>query len=625
MRSILLIALCLLTSCAPRFSAKAPEIVLTAGLLLSLAISWGLFILLRRRDQAIERAAMLGRLSDGLSASEARFRELFEDASDVVFTLDTGGVVTAVNRAGERAFGRDRSEIVGGPLGDLLVAEDSAALEAHIAAELSSGGRGTLLAVHLAAIEDRSVTLELSTRPIVDAGRIVGLQGMARDVTERLAFERELARQAFHDSLTGLANRALLSDRIEHALAVAERPESVAVLVIDLDDFKTINDSLGHAAGDVLLGDVAARLRSVLRAGDTCARLGGDEFAVLVEGLAAPQDAATVAESLLASLEAPFALGGREAFVRASIGLAYARPESQPGELLRDADIAMYQAKARPSGQRWEAFRPDMLVAVQDRLELSAQLNRALERGEIELHYQPIIALTDDTVVGVEALARWRHPTRGLLAPGAFIGLAEETGLIVELGRQVLETACRQTVRWREQGFDLGVAVNVSGRQLQDDDFVHAVASALARTGLRADRLTLEITESVLLQEASTASALRALRALGVRLAIDDFGSGYSSLDYLRRFPVDVLKVDRSLVASISTGRDVRFLDAIVRLAESLGLETVAEGIETDRHADCVRLARFTHGQGFRFARPLAAQALEELLVARSAGTSAAA
>ena len=448
---------------------------------------------------------------------------------------------------------------------------------------------------------------------------------MARDVTERLAFEHELARQAFYDSLTGLANRALLFNRIEHALVVAEQPESVAVLVIDLDDFKTVNDSLGHAAGDVLLGAVATRLRSQLRAGDTCARLGGDEFAVLLEGLSVPSDAVAVAQGLIASLKLPFTVEAREVFVRASVGIAGNRPGSQPSELLRDADIAMYQAKARTDGQCWEAFRADMLTTVQQRLDLSAELNVALARSEFELHYQPIVSFPDTKIVGVEALARWRHPTRGLLAPGSFIGLAEETGLIVALGRHLLEAACRQTVRWREQGYDLDVAVNVSGRQLQDADLVHTVAGVLATTGLRADRLTLEITESVLLHEASTATTLQALRTLGVRLAIDDFGSGYSSLDYLRRFPVDILKVDRSLIGSITSRGDVKFLDAIVQLADSLGLETVAEGIETDQHCDCVRLASFSHGLGYLFARPLAAPALEALLAARSSGSSAAA
>jgi diguanylate cyclase (GGDEF)-like protein len=424
--------------------------------------------------------------------------------------------------------------------------------------------------------------------------------------------------QALHDALTGLPNRALFTDRLQHALTQGRRRgTSCGVIFLDLDRFKTVNDSLGHAAGDELLVAAARRIDDSLRSADTAARLGGDEFAVLLEDLADADEAVLVAQRITEALSAPVVIHGREVVVKASVGIAVGRAGAS--ELLRQADVAMYRAKADGKG-RHRVFEESMQAEVVERLELEGELLRAIQRDEIDVHYQPVIALDGQTLAGFEALARWTHPVRGLIPPPQFIPLAEDNGSIVALGRHVLRTACRQAARWLE-AFPTGepriMSVNLSGRQLEDPNIVADVAAALADSGLPARALVLEITETVLMHDTeATISRLAALKALGVRLAVDDFGTGYSSLRYLRRFPIDILKMAKPFVDGLDTGDDEgrALARAIVELATSLKLACIAEGIEAPAQADVLHELGCDLGQGFHFSRPMAPDAMTALI-----------
>jgi diguanylate cyclase (GGDEF)-like protein/PAS domain S-box-containing protein len=451
----------------------------------------------------------------------------------------------------------------------------------------------------------------------------VQLAGIA---IERKEFEAQLAYQAHHDPLTGLPNRALFLEFLMLALARARRYHTtVAVLFLDLDRFKLVNDSLGHDAGDALLVSLSERLRGVLRPGDTVARFGGDEFTVLCEdlsGAGARHQAIEVAERLLEVMEQPFLFEGEEQFLGASIGISLgATGDERPDDMLRDADSAMYRAKERGKG-RWEVFDEAMRESAIARLEIENSLHRAIERGEFRLFYQPIIALNEARCVGAEALVRWQHPERGLVPPYEFINLAEETGMIVRMGEWVLNEACRQGARWKAERPDaepFSVAVNLSGRQLAHPGLANQVRNALEESGFDAPLLSLEITESVLMEDAeATIVAIKALKALGVRLSIDDFGTGYSSLGYLRRFPVDFVKVDRSFVDGLGTeAEDSAIVAAVVSLGHALGLRVIAEGVETELQlAELVALG-CDDAQGFFFAPPQPAPDLSEL-IARS-------
>jgi diguanylate cyclase (GGDEF)-like protein len=430
----------------------------------------------------------------------------------------------------------------------------------------------------------------------------------------------ELARQAFRDSLTGLANRALFMDRLGHALVRTERrADDVAVLFIDLDRFKVVNDSLGHAVGDHLLIEVGRRLKSCVRPEDTVARLGGDEFGLLLEGLPGVVGATEVAERIVDQLEQPFMVEGREVFITASIGVALSPSPQTPAEqLLRHADLAMYRAKNRGEA-RYAVHDGSTNAPALDRLDLEMDLRGAMSRREFTLHYQPVIDLDTNRIVGLEALIRWKHPSRGLLLPADFIPLTEETGLIVPIGQWVIGEACRQLRDWERQAplaTSLAVAVNLSVKQVHQATVLSEVADILRASGVSPDRLVLEITESALMDdERSTLDRLTALRGVGVRLALDDFGTGYSALNRLKRVPADVLKIDQSFVSGIGERpEDTEIVRAVINVAKSLGLRVVAEGIETEQQAKRLRAMGCDYGQGYFFSRPLPPEHVPALL-----------
>jgi diguanylate cyclase (GGDEF)-like protein len=540
----------------------------------------------------LENIAFWRDLEAKITTRERRFRALVQNSSDVIAVFDELGGAEYVSPSGE------------------AIEEDDMPVLADAARDLagnSGASRSTELRVRHRDGGHRD--MEARVTNLVDDPAVAGYVVNARDITERKSLERQLTHRAFHDPLTELANRALFGDRLEQALRRRDRPHSsLAVIYLDLDDFKTVNDSLGHGAGDDLLGAIAVRLLEIVRAPDTVARLGGDEFAILLEDVDGDIGAARLAQRVLDGFDVPVRAGGRELRITASIGIATNSPVSRTGqELLRNADVAMYAAKTRGKGG-FEHFEQGMHAALVERLELEHDLRGAIERGEFVLHFQPVVELPGGNVRGVEALIRWRHPERGLLAPAHFIELAEHTGLIVSIGRWVLAEACRQAVCWRD---DLGgehavtMSVNLSVKQLRDPDVVDHVREALDASGLDPADLLVEITESVMVDEEAMIGTLAEIRKLGVRLAIDDFGSKYSSLSYLRRLPIDVLKVDREFLRGVAPGSsEASLLEAILAISDSMGLVTIMEGVETrEQEEELVRMG-CELAQGFLFARP---------------------
>jgi diguanylate cyclase (GGDEF)-like protein/PAS domain S-box-containing protein len=550
--------------------------------------------------------------------SEARFRSLVAHSSDLITVLDAGGIVTYQSPSIERVLGYTVEEIEGKRFDRLLSEHDRPLLAQLIAVEGVGASDAHTVECALNHRDGTTLTFQVQHTDLLHDEHVRGIVLNSRDISERKAFEEQLAHQAFHDPVTKLANRALFSDRVEHALMRAGRgiPE-IAVMFIDLDDFKTVNDSLGHAAGDEVLQEVGRRLKIAVRPTDTVARFGGDEFAVLLDGVTGSEDAADAAARILRALDMPVELEGKNVVPRASVGICLVGEELETPEaedLLRNADVAMYMAK-RDSKGSYRVFEPTMHQRVVERLELRSDLQHALSLDQLELHYQPVVRLAGRDILGVEALIRWNHPTRGLIPPIQFIPVAEETGLIVPMGRWILETACREAVKLQERfprKEPLTMSVNLSVRQLQSETLVADVRKALALAGLPAASLVLEITESLMLSDTDFAmQQLHELKSLGIRLAMDDFGTGYSSLSYLSRFPVDILKMDRSFVGS---EENEALTSAIIALGASLSLEVVAEGIELPEQANSLEELGCELGQGFLFAKPMSSAALTDFL-----------
>jgi diguanylate cyclase (GGDEF)-like protein/PAS domain S-box-containing protein len=574
-----------------------------------------------------ERTAELQARTAELQASEQRFEALVQHSSDVVTVVDPDATVVYQSESVNRVFGYSADILSGQRLTSMFDPAEGARLCEGLR-EVAGQPYGTLvLELSVRHRDGHTCLAEMTITNLLDDPSVGGLVLNTRDISERKQLEDQLVHEAFHDSLTKLANRALFKDRVDQALRRRHHAgEMVAVLFLDLDGFKEVNDSLGHASGDQLLIQVAQRLRSSVRSEDTVARFGGDEFAVLIDTVAHDYDASEAARRIVDGLREPFLVDGQEIHVRASIGIATTGSEAEAEDaeatedadrLMRNADLAMYRAKAAGQGS-FTRYDPQMHTGLVERLQLESDLRRALDGGELELHYQPTIELATGEICGFEALLRWHHPTRGLISPVDFIPLAESTGLIRPFGQWVLREACRQAVAWDAEryGRPLTMSVNVSGRQFEQSDLPTIVAMALAESGLPPARLCLEVTESVLMNDTEeNLVLLRRLKDMGVRLAIDDFGTGYSSLSYLHRFPVDTLKIDRSFVERLSQpSGDAALARTIVQLGQSLGMVTVAEGIE--QYSQFLALNRMSCelGQGFYFSCPLPAAEAGRLL-----------
>jgi diguanylate cyclase (GGDEF)-like protein/PAS domain S-box-containing protein len=589
------------------------EVGRPASVMIMIVFALALLLLVRQvvmlRGDALVRERRAARLV------EDRYASLIANASDVIMIVGEDGVVRFASPATERTLGLKPEEIHGRCLPELWGGEDGERLRLFLGEVAGSSG-GTVGPVEL-RIEHGSkrCVIESVGSNLTQDPAVAGLALNFRDISERKALEEQLRQLAFHDPLTLLANRNLFRDRVQHALTLAPAGvSSVAVMFLDLDNFKNINDSLGHDAGDRLLQAVAQRIVKTTRSSDTVARLGGDEFAVLLEKVTASYEVEQLAQALIEMLAQPFALDGKEVRIGVSIGVAFSSGSGGAETLLSNADIAMYHAKAAGKN-RHVTFQPQMQDMLQERMRLEADIGRALAEEQFFLEYQPIIDLGTRSLLGVEALVRWRHPQAGVLMPGRFIQILEECGHIPRLGRWVLQRACRDMCAWRERvagGKGLRLAVNISGQHLQHGELVADVLEALEGSGLEPGNLVIEFTESTIMYNTETnLERFQRLKALGVRLAIDDFGTGYSSLSYLHRFPIDILKIDRSFVSRLTNSDNgPELARAVITLGETLGLETVAEGVELEPQVAALLSLGCVAGQGFLFAR---AASLEQL------------
>jgi diguanylate cyclase (GGDEF)-like protein/PAS domain S-box-containing protein len=565
---------------------------------------------------------IVGNLHDitDLRESDERFRSAFENAPIGMAITDPEGSIIRANPAFGRIVGRSPAELLGTPVADLTHPADRESTLSEIRDLVSNGTDGYHIEKRYLHSEGHEVWVSVSVSCVRDAeGLPIYLLGQVEDIHERRALRERLAYAAIHDPLTGLPNRELFMDRLDMALRRAERGgNELTVIFLDLDRFKLINDSLGHDVGDQVLCAVADRLSDAMRSSDTLARFGGDEFTVLCEDVRDESDVLEVAERLIEAMSQPLELQVGEIFVSLSIGIALSRPGESGGTVLRNADIAMYRAKERgPS--RVEIYHEDDERNSVSRLRTSNDLHHAIERDELELHYQPFVDLHDESLLGMEALIRWRHPTRGLLMPQEFIPLAEDSGTIVLLGAWVLNEACRQVTRWHESrvisdldNSRMNISVNVSAVQLADPGFPRQVAKAIENSGIDPDRLWLEITESTLMRDPDqVVEVLSRFRDLGIHIEIDDFGTGYSSLSYLQRFPVESLKIDRSFISELDErSESTAIVRAIIGLGDSLGMPVIAEGVETRPQVAILKDLGCHIAQGFLFGRPMPASAL---------------
>jgi diguanylate cyclase (GGDEF)-like protein/PAS domain S-box-containing protein len=549
---------------------------------------------------------------NAMRESERRLRDLVENVQLVSVLLDARGDVTFANEYALELLGLHEEGVVGRNWFDLVAPLDRrAVMQETFAERMASGGSGPHEEYEILTARGEPRVVSWSSTILHDpSGAICGMAAIGADVTERRRAEKRLLHDALHDTLTGLPNRALFMDRLRTAMArLKRRPTHLfAALFLDVDRFKVVNDSLGHLAGDQFLVQIARILQATLRAEHTAARLGGDEFALLLDDLDDREDVRRVVERIFHALETPLRVSGQDIFATVSIGVSFSGAQYENAEdMLRDADTAMHQAKTAGKA-RFQIFDESMHTRALGLLKLEHSLRRATDRDEFVLHYQPIVALSDERAAGFEALVRWNHPERGIVGPYEFIHLAEETGLIFRIGGWTLREACQ----WLARGSPalpehLTVNVNLSGRQFSQGDLIEEVQKVLSETGLSARRLKLEITESVIMENPEMAvDLLRRLKALGTHLCIDDFGTGYSSLSYLLRFPADTLKIDRSFVNALGKGgRNEDIVGAIVSLAKSLDMDVVAEGVETVEQRDILRALGCAYGQGYLFARPL--------------------
>jgi diguanylate cyclase (GGDEF)-like protein/PAS domain S-box-containing protein len=553
--------------------------------------------------------------------SDERYQGLFERATDAVFTANADGKITAINPAGERLTGYRSRELVGMSLFDLIASDDAErALETF--RRRLAGGEDAVSEYQLIRKSGTSVFVEVSGRSIEQDGKALGVEAIARDTTERHMLEERLLHESLHDQLTGLPNRTLFHERLGQALARAERSGSrVAVMLLDLDGFKLVNDSLGHAAGDELLVTLAPRLQRELRASDTVARLGGDEFAFVFEDVGREQVLIGMAERLLAAVAEPVASGHTHLRLTASLGITIAEPAATTETSLSNADTAMYKAKGA-GRNRFEIYDDTMRSRLMRERTLMRELTSALRDSQLEIYYQPIISLTDGRVLAFEALARWNHPQWGWVAPSEFIPIAEDHGLILVLGQQVLSDAAKQATDWRTtypHAFPLGIFANVSPRQLSQPDFVDVFVDTLEHQGASPRDVGIEITERVLIHhdEKKLAGNLEQLIRLGVRISLDDFGTGYASLTALKQLPLTAVKIDRSFIKAIRSKTDpAPVTHATVSLGHTLGLIVIAEGVETELQAGYLRDLGCDAAQGFHYARPQPAHLATTLLQA---------
>ncbi|GAC1434285.1 MAG: hypothetical protein NVSMB51_01080 [Solirubrobacteraceae bacterium] len=587
-----------------RALAAEHEANVWSGVIMALATT--LIAILAALVSRAERGSRRAR-SEALQVSERRFRSLVQNANEVIVILDGDSLIVYATDPIKRILGLEPAQVLGRSIFEFTEERDRSRVRVALARLARPGHAPSETYWDLRHPDGHTVSIEAIGTNLLDDEAVGGLVLTLRDVTERRAMEEQLRQQAFHDALTGLANRALFDDRVQHALSRQTRGATpVSVIFIDLDDFKRVNDSLGHGAGDEVLLEVSRRVCATVRASDTVARLEADEFAVLIDK--AEGSALILAQRLIQAIATPLEIAGGTIEITASIGVAarVAGEAISGDELARNAELAMYAAKVGGKGQV-RSFAPAMLKAARGRLDLREDLKRAAERGELHLHYQPIVRTDTGSVHGLEALLRWQHPSDGLIPPSVFIPLAEESGLILPIGRWVIDQACSDLRAWRLAGpLNLRVGINVSGVQLRSSNVAGDIERALSDRQLPADRLVVELTESTIVDDhASTRATLDALRAMGVRLAVDDFGTGYSSLSYLGKIAVNSVKIDRSFIAAMAdSGGRTALVKAIIEMAHSLELQVIAEGIEQPEQSRLLRELGCDLSQGFLISRP---------------------